>query len=245
MLTTIEQCYKNKNGIIYENIRNIHFDEYEDLTKGLGTYICETNRDLGNFGDTDSYLNDGVYLYIPNYDKTKALRVYKDIFGVCQNYKYTNHNDDYIVSELQKRQKNVKLTEFPTGIVTLDKYVIGQEIPFYKDHTALSQKSDKLDIIKYYIDILNILKELLNNEIIYSDIHANNFLVDNVNNIVRLIDFDSKYLSFDGNKTKYHDMLNNLKTMINRINKKYCLPFEIKKEESLEEIRETILSKKL
>lgn len=245
MISTIENGFKNKNGINYDNIRNIHFNEYKDLLNGLGKIVSETNRNLGYFGDTDNYLKDGVYLYIPEYDSTKALRVYKDVFGICGDYKYTSHKDDYFVSKLQSKQKNIKLTEFPTGIVTLDKYVIGQEIPFYNNHIPLSEKTKRIDIIKYYLDILNILKELLNNDIIYSDIHSNNFLIDNVSNIVRLIDFDENYLSFDSNKTKYQDMLINLKIMINRINEKCSIPIKIKEEKSIDEIRQTILSKKL
>jgi len=146
---------------------------------------------------------------------------------------------------LQKRQKNIELTEFPTGIVTLDKYVIGQEIPFYHNCTTLKEKTNKLDIIKYYLDILNILKELLNNDIIYSDIHSKNFLIDNATNIVKLIDFDSQYISFDESKTLYEDMLRNLKIMINKINEKCSIPINLNEENSLDDIRKTILSKKL
>ena len=245
MTSKIKKSFTNRRGITYDNIRNIHFKKYKDLSKGLGKIICETKRDLSYFDDVDNYLRNGVFIYKPKYDSNKVLRVYKDIFGVCDDYKYTDYSDDYVVSKLQSKQKNVKLTEFPTGIVTLDKYVIGQEIPFYTNHSPLSEKTNKSDIIKYYLDILNILKELLNNDIIYSDIHADNFLIDNVNNIVRLIDFDEYYLSFDGSKTLYEDMLMNLKIMINKKSEKCSIPIKLKEENSIDEIRQTILSKKL
>ena len=180
---------------------------------------------------------------VKKYDPKKALRIYKDF----ADYKYTCHKDDKLISELQSRQKYVKLTDFPTGVATIENYVIGQEIPYYKNSDTLAKKclnlpSDnkrELTILKYYLEILEILKELYKNDIIYADVRSRNFMIDKVHDMIKLIDFESSYISFD-RKKYYSDMIDNIKIMINEINKYFKIEFIISKETSLENIEETI-----
>lgn len=128
----IKEGYLNKKNEQY-NIRNIKFDNKEDFSKNSGKFICQSTHNDGIWFDTEFDLENGVYLYRPDYDESKALRVYKNTLGVCNDYKFTSYDDYKIVSELLSRQKNVKLTDFPTGIVTIENYVIGQEIPYYEN----------------------------------------------------------------------------------------------------------------
>ena len=242
----IKNSYLNKRNENY-NIRNINFENQEDLKKNSGKFICESNHNDGIWFDSDFDLRNGVYLYKAKYDETKALRVYKDTLGVCNDFKFTAYDDYKIVSELLDRQKHIKLTDFPTGIVTIENYVIGQEIPFYENANNLSQiihlKTQK-EIIEYYINIINILEELNNNGIVYSDVHAKNFMINSCNNILKLIDFESKYLSIDNNKKDlYVYMISNLKNMINRINEKSNINFRLNDEETLDELKKEIIKK--
>ena len=109
---SIAKGYKNHNGMYYSNIRNIQFSKQSDLMhigdkKAITTYSDSNNK----FIDTAFKQNNGVIIYQTLYDKNKALRIYNDY----TEYKYTFHNDENLVSELQKRQANVKLTGRPAG----------------------------------------------------------------------------------------------------------------------------------
>jgi len=242
----IKEGYLDKRNNHY-NIRNINFDSREDFSENAGKFICQSTHNDGVWFDTDYDLRNGVYLYKPNYDETKALRIYKDTLGICDDYKYTGYSDYKIISELLNRQKNIKLTEFPTGIVTIENYVIGQEIPYYKNSKNLSEivhlKTHK-DIINYYLNIINILEELNSNGIIYSDVHAKNFMIDSYSNLMRLIDFDSTYISIDSEKKHFYmNMIVNLRNMINYINDKININFKLSSGESLEGVKKELITK--
>lgn len=243
---TIKNDYNDKLNNSYDNINNIHFDIKEDMKGNLGTLITETKHEEGGlFFSSDEELKDGVYIYKTKYDPSKALRIYKD----WADYKYTSHESDTkLISELLKRQTFVKLTDFPTGIVTLENSVIGQEIPLYegyKDLIKIIQTKEKEQIIKYYNDMIKILEELYNAEIIYIDCHTKNFLINEITDEVKLIDFEPSQIILKKDIHNYKKMLNILKQNINRINQLKNISFELKTEETLEDIRETILSKKL
>lgn len=210
---TIKKGFINDKNNYFENIRDIHFDDKVDLMSGLGTFITETKYEPSLFFDEEFFLEHGVYLYQTDYDQERALRIYKDF----ADYPYIFHNDEKLVSELQKRQLKIKYTSFPMGVVSIGNKVVGQEIPYYKDYCTLIESFCKNKInqnpIYYYLEILKILKELYENGIIYSDIHAKNFVVNN--NDVKLIDFESEYISFTvDKKTLYTNMISNLKRML-------------------------------
>lgn len=198
-----------RNEII--NIRNINFESLDDFRENLGESICISHReDHSNF----SLEEDGSYIYRSKYDFTKALKIYKDI----NFYKYTSHSDYKIVSRLQQKQANVKLSKFPTGILTIEDYVIGQEIPFYENSVTLHDHFVSGNLKKrstqFYLDILKILKELCNEGIIYKDVHRRNFVVNKATEILNIIDFDDAFLNFDNSTTSYIAMLRNLKSCI-------------------------------
>lgn len=238
----IKQGYTNVRGEQFPNIRNINFATKKDLSTNLGKFITETNHDC-NFLDDDFPLEEGIFLYESNYDRKKALRIYKDF----ANYQYINHDDETIVSRLQENQKNVKLTEFPTGIITIENKVIGQETPYYKDYVPIISafKGNKILQLptEYYIKVLNILRELYQNGIIYSDVHGKNFLVGPDGKDVKIIDFDSTFLEFGQKKTGlYFNLVNNLKLLIYELNMAIGVNVQndLKKASSLENIEECV-----
>ena len=69
-------------------------------------------------------------------------------------------------------------------------------IRLYKDYISLYDAVNDNNIELLYNKVLCIIDELLNNGILYLDIHEHNFLV-NTNLDVKLIDFESSCVIFD------------------------------------------------
>ena len=163
---------------------------------------------------------EGVFIYQTDYDPNVALRIFKrfkdpDEEGILE---------DRVVSRLQKKQPNVKNTDFPTGVVTLDGRVIGQEIVFYPDSLDMNEYysngvSEGLMLpTTAYLKIINNLQELYDNGILYLDIHNKNFMILNSGD-VKIIDFEHMELSIDYiDKTYVERMINNLRMMFIRTN---------------------------
>lgn len=239
--------YKNHNEMYYSNIRNIQFSKQSDLMhignkKAITTYSDSNNK----FIDTAFKQNNGVIIYQTLYDKNKALRIYNDY----AEYKYTFHNDEKLVSELQKRQANVKLTDFPTGIASIDGYTIGQEIPYYENYQTLLEAILTNNIknpILIYSKILNVFKELQNNGITYTDIHTQNIMINTINTIIKIIDFEPFDVFFDKDlkTSSYSQMIKSLKSVIININRLYNIEFDkiFSKAENLVQIEEVIHEK--
>ena len=236
----IKNGFKNYKNDYFDNIREIHFDKFEDLLGNLGSFILEThsNEDLG------FALNPGIYLYTSKLENNKAYRIYKDY----ANYKYLYYTDDKFVSKLQSVQPKIELTEFPTGVVTLGGKIIGTEIPYYKDSIAIGQcfklNRNKKIITSYYLEILKILRELVKEEIIYKDINKGNLLINSNNEKINLIDFDSVYTVFcDENSFAYIEMIDNFKRLITMLNQIKNIKFKenFNNTKTLEELEESIL----
>lgn len=238
MAMIVKEGYKDKKGINYD-LLNIHFEKKEDMATSLGKYVAETDYKDNMFLSSSWNLTNGIYLYQSYFDPKIALRIYRDF----ASYKYVHHDDAKLIKELLERGKNVLLTDFPMGVITIEDYVVGQAIPFYEDYDTLAKvvinKKDELSIMKYYLEIMKILKELYNNSIIYADVRSRNFMINRVNNLVKLIDFESQYISFDDRL--YKEMIKNIKITINEINDYLNIKFKIDKEDSLDNIEETLL----
>ena len=151
----IKNSYKAETGRVFE-VRNINFENLEDFNRVKQKFIAESSSN----GSSSSLNKDGLYLYRSTYDKTKGLRVYKD----SNLYQYTHHYDYKIVSKLQQKQKNIKLSKFPTGILTIENKIVGQEVPLYENSITIFDYFKEGNIKKrptqFYLEILNILKEL-------------------------------------------------------------------------------------
>ena len=211
--------FTNELGKTYNNIRDIHFNNPGDILTELGSPVYQS---------TGNNSPDQVKIYRLPGLSNKALRLDKNFL----NYHYLVRHDDLLVSHLQERQKDVLLTEFPTGIVTIEDKIIGQEIPFYEDVVTLEHAAKRKLIntseqfLRKTLEILKIIRELLNAGIIYQDIHSFNFLYNNNTQKINLIDFDSQYIKFYYYKQSYDYMIINLKILINRLNRYYGIQFK-------------------
>jgi len=242
MSCIIKNGFTNYRGEVYDNIKNYSYQENEPIYN-FGKLVDGTEYKDNIFLSTSYNLNNGVDIYKSEFDENVALRIFRDTMGCCKNYKYVFHDDDKLVSKLQGIQKNVKLTDFPIGIVSIDKWVIGQIIPYYNGYDTLAKsviKADENTIIQYYSNILTILKELYSNGIIYVDVRARNFMINKINSLVKLIDFESGYLSFDNSKSRYIDMMENLRVMINEINKLKDINFQLPTNITLNDVEKII-----
>lgn len=235
----IKNNYTSENGQVFE-IRNVNFESIEDFRKAQDKFIAESSDNRSSFSLSD----DGVYLYKSSYDKTKGLRIYKD-YNV---YQYTHHIDFKIVSELTKRQKSIKLSEFPTGILTIENKIIGQEVPLYENSKTIYEYFEEGKMKKrptqFYLEILNILKELYKEGITYQDAHKRNFLVENITEIVNIIDFETSLVDFCNLNCTYEAMINNFKIyLIDKLNLlvNVCFGEDYKKAKTLEQLEEVLL----
>ena len=99
----------------------------------------------------------------------------------------------------------------------------------------------------YFLKVIDIIKELVDNKIFYIDIHDNNFLINPVNNDVKIVDFDESFLSFsDEYGLLYDEIIKNLKLMFYNL----ASIFNIDLEEldvltKLEEIKKFLLLKRI
>ena len=137
-------------------------------------------------------------------------------------------------------QKNIEDIDFPIGYYLEDNYARGQIIKYYKNSPSLFHliKEKDINILdKYYyhdddsihnlymilLDILNLIEELFENGVYYTDIHSGNFVINNNN--IKLIDFDYNYIYFkNSTDMKLLDILLwNYSRLFFSINKSYNL----------------------
>ena len=130
----IEVLVDNKKVLIKENI----------LPDGPLNYnlkfICESHPDVSlDFNaDYNMAYSSGVYI-MKDIEKDIYYRISKSF----QDPTYSSKKDLEMVALLQNKQSNIKLSEFPTGIVTMNGRVIGQEIPYYKNSQNLYDFASK------------------------------------------------------------------------------------------------------
>ena len=155
--------------------------------------------------DVDNYVIDKDYVFDKSKiffeDSNTLIYVIGDRLGFkidksLLNKERQSYNIEEMVSGLVLRQDNIKLTDFPVGVVSCKRRCIGQVIRLYKDYISLYDAVNDNNIELLYNKVLCIIDELLNNGILYLDIHEHNFLV-NTNLDVKLIDFESSCVIFD------------------------------------------------
>lgn len=227
----IRDYFISNKGIVYPNIREIAYNS-NNLFGNLGTLVNETNREVMDYFKVSSlnYDDSGVFIYQSNYDVNKALRVYK----CFMDYRFNGDHDDELIFKLKSLQSKVKYTDFPTGVVTKNGFIIGQEIVYYPDYLTLYEIKNDLyvnELIDVYRKCLIILNELKNAGIDYIDVHARNFLVNECLD-VKLIDFEYDLVKFN-NERAYKKTILYFYNMVNLINKRIGINYEYEMPSSL------------
>lgn len=216
----IKEGFTDNRGNFYPNIREVAYEQGKTYGS-FGTLIGESGRKIF---DNDEMLN-GVYVFRSHIDPSKVYRIYKDFVTTNFNYEI----DAKFISELQKYSKDIKLSEFPTGVVTEGGRVIGNEAPFIDGITLREySKSTQKEVLptKIYIQILDILRELYINKIYYLDIHERNFMIKD--GMVKLIDFENFFIRL-GNITISDKrlMFHYLKMMLEELNNNFGITDEM------------------
>lgn len=218
-----QNVFTNTKGITFDNVREIAYKKGE-LVNNLGKFIAETEHEPSLFFGEDISLESGVYIYQTYNNPNVAYRIYKEF----ADFGFNGYGDDVLIQKLVDRQKNIFLSKFPTGVVTLDGKIIGQEIPYYHSSILLLECTidnfNNNNPINVYKKVLEILKELSDNGITYLDVHSKNFMLDlsSTNEKIDIIDFDSQYIVFDDNNSRVMKQLfANYRKMINSLNERY------------------------
>ena len=103
----------------------------------FGRFIASTHDDESNSFSSDP---TGMQIYQDINNPKVGYRIYKGLMLSSDNFYFTDGCGDIrFISKLQERQDNVKLTQFPTGIVTINDCIIGHEIPFYEKFSSLDK----------------------------------------------------------------------------------------------------------
>lgn len=251
MKPIINSEFINNKGQKFNLVREIAYVK-GGLMHNLGKFVAETNREKCDFFcPSGASSNDGVYIYQTYHNPNIGYRIYQEF----ADYNFNGYYDEVMIQSLQKRQKYVNQSKFPTGVVTLDKKIIGQEIPYYPNTITLFDLfcKEKIDNpLIYYRQVLSILKEMQECGIYYLDNHAKNFVV-NKNKKIQVIDFDPHYIRFDTLERKKH-IFENYEKMVNILNSKWNNEETIKfapvndfkeAEENLNKMEETFIKMKI
>lgn len=201
------------------NIREIYFDDpmHDRYNFGILKHISDTNASDNPWVDEDF----GIDIYQTYYDSGRALRVNNKINYLNYLYYQGDITEAKFVDKLRTYQDKIKLTEFPTGIVTFGGTIIGQEIPYYDNYQTLKDLSPSLkkDELKFYLlKIIGIIEELLDNGIYYSDVHNRNFVIEHLKKEIKLIDFDDMYVKFNYSTCDYQSLMHHIYELLNGYN---------------------------
>jgi len=218
----VEKIYVNKSGTVYANVKNFSWEELQDYkiikeTSHVMNFQGKSSRDFED-------LDDGTWICQSVEDKNVGYRI--DLRYL--NPFIDNQSSARNINDLQSIQPNIKLTEFPYGVITRDNRVVGEVMPFYPDSINIldyiKETTDE-NILNVYKQVLNILKEMYENGIVYRDIHGGNFVITNKNEnpLVHAIDFEDMFIKINKN-LDYMDFsirghLHNLRNFLNNIKK--------------------------
>lgn len=220
-MTKLMEVDVNNNSTGKKNeLKNINFNSLEAL-RNFGWKLVHVSHEMSISEWYDSRMKKSTFVYQNPNNLNEGIRIYEDF----ADYKYTSHNDDRLIEKLKEKQPNIKLTQFPIGVVMICGKVIGQIIPYYHGYyqisVAVKSGVSKERFYDYIRKIVDIFKELIDNDIYYTDIHSGNILVNLDNDDIQLIDFESFYLNIrtsrDFPEKYYYDILNSLCNLFNNL----------------------------
>ena len=175
--------------------------------------IIDNNKLLGtgNYGAVVEYGNQLLKIDIDLYKKLRDKELYNVDYKLCEHYKYY-YNKDFQdrnqIEELAGKQKDVKLTQLPRGIITLksDSPEIngispGIIIYYHKDYEKLENLNPR-DCKKVLIILKKILcaiKELEENKISQQDlVHYDDYDIEKRNTNILYKDVTPQIIDTSG-----------------------------------------------
>lgn len=171
----------------------------------------------------NKYVASGSEASIYKYNDDLAIRIYdieENVYCQTTGRIIGKPLCKQMIENLKIYQNNIKLTDFPIGIVKENNIVVGQIIKFYENAPTLTEflkNHPELDPITYYLKVLDVLEELTKYNICYEDVHGGNFLV--VDDNIKLIDFSDHRVKINETYNElYYNMFQNFNVMVNKIN---------------------------
>lgn len=209
--------YIDNFGRSFDLVGNISFDANTNFCL-LGDLVIETTQK-----SFDPFVESKEsYIFQSKKNPNIGYKLYKDY----KTLKYNKYNDNVLLQKLLSRNYDIKMTNFPKKVLTINNIVIGQEIPFYPNSLTLKEYFEEykdIDALLIYQKVLLILKELFDNGIVYLDTHYKNFMINPLTGKVNVIDFDSDFILFDKKTIEYQKQVLYLYiNMINKLSKNYC-----------------------
>ena len=212
----IEKGYTNNKGVFFSNVQNFSFERNQNIFDYIGQAVAQSD------GNKSLIFNN-----MQNPDI--AFKLLKESLNYQENLDYQklyigNYTSVSLVDELIVQQNQIKNTKFPIGILTIDNYPVAQVIPYFKDSVVLmkyleSQEKFLLPI-NIYLDFLNNLKELYDNDVCYTDIHLGNVMINPITGKVDIIDFnDAEVYVMPACDSAYKLCQIHLEKMLNNANK--------------------------
>lgn len=216
LIPAINSSFINKKGEKFELIKKIAYKKGQ-LIGNLGKFVNETKRGYSDFFHAADSCAEGVYIYQTYRNPNVAYRIYKEF----ADNGFNGYQDDKLIERLLERKNRITLAQFPTGVITLDGKIIGQEIPYFPEAMTIydySKSTEDKNPIKIYTQIVNILKELYDNGILYLDNHGRNFMI-NKDRKIEIIDFEDGQVKIDDYCKDYKRRLfTNYQIMIQTLN---------------------------
>lgn len=238
----IIQGYTNQKGENFPLLDNYNFESWDEFRNYGKTFITQTTNNLcEEFGDNNE---DGYNIFYLNETPDIGFRVHSEC-SYC-TYMYNNFSFEAgFLQQLKAYQPKIKLSTFPYGVISINEYVIGEVVKFYHKYITLAEEFYQNKIMtmeeayNLYVKVIEILIELENNGIVYSDIHSHNVMVNPQNHDTQLIDFENVRVNFDG---IVYNMICNLKRTLNYLNGMLGLSniHNLEKTATLAEINEAV-----
>lgn len=162
-------------------------------------------------------INEGTTCYIMMHESNITYKLYKRAVDyILKNSEYeleeneTLNRLNYIVS----KKKDVKMTDIPDDILTFKGKAVGVPLTYYSNGISLKDylmdNKDNVDVDLIKQKIIDIVNELINNGIIPTDPHLDNFLIcynDDGSYEIKMIDVDDQYISIypDNKRDVWYD----------------------------------------
>ena len=162
-------------------------------------------------------INEGTTCYIMMHESNVTYKLYKRAVDyILKNSEYELEENDtlnrlnYIVS----KKRDVKMTDIPDDILTFKGKAVGVPLTYYSNGISLKDylmdNKDNVDVDLIKQKIIDIVNELINNGIIPTDPHLDNFLIiykDDGSYEIKMIDVDDQYISIypDNKRDVWYD----------------------------------------